>query len=138
LYTAEAGWSRSWSTQNYAELAGRLASNYGVRVVAADVPYTSDFNGAMALLLPREAIKIRSPRAAELIAAVARSSLVVTDDSGVARMASGLGTPAIDLGPSTGTLSGGTSRPSNRQIETVYQEACHLLQNSRTGVLFRD
>ena len=137
LYTMEAGWSRSWPIHCYAELAVRLSSNYGVRVVAADVPFTNDFTNSISLALPKESIKLRSPRAAELVAAVARSSLVVTDDSGVARMANGLGTPAIDLaaGSSAGNRS---SSLRSRDTEAVYQEACHLLQASRTGALFRD
>jgi len=137
LYTMEPGWPRSWPIHNYAELAVRLSSNYGVRVVAADVPYSADFAARIAFLLPRQAVKLRSPRAAELVAAVARSSLVVTDDSGVARMAAGQGTPVIDLGT---PLGGGGMPPASarRDLEAVYQEACHLLKASRTGALFRD
>jgi ADP-heptose:LPS heptosyltransferase len=133
----ESGWSRSWPINNFAELALRLSSNYGVRVIAADVPSTTEFTTRLGLTLPREAIKLRSPRSAELIAAVARSSLVVTDDSGIARMAGGLGTFAIDLGTS-GKRAGGPSDPARRRIEAVYQEACRMLQNSRTGALFQN
>jgi ADP-heptose:LPS heptosyltransferase len=135
LYTAEPGWSRSWPINKYAELAIRLHSSYGVRVIAADVPYSSDFTGRIGVLLPKEAVKLRAPRAAELVAAVARSSLVVTDDSGIAEMAGGLGTPVIDVGAAQG--SGRAHDSSSRGIEAVYQDACHLLQTSRTGGLFR-
>jgi ADP-heptose:LPS heptosyltransferase len=138
LYTAETGWSRSWPTHNYAELGVRLQGGYGVRVVAADVPYTSDFTGNIGTLLPKEAIKLRAPKAAELVAAVARSSLVVTDDSGVAGMAGGLGTPVIDVSSAAGPMDRGASGTHNRDIERVYDEACHLLLASRTGGLFRD
>src|SRR5215467_14637496 len=127
LYTGEVGWSRSWPIHRYTELAIRLHNSYGVRVIAADVPYSSDFTGSIGALLPKEAVK--------LLAAVARSSLVVTDDSGVAEMAGGLGTPVIDVG----VPQGGVSKPgsSSREIESVYQQACHLLLTSRTGGLFR-
>jgi len=135
LYTAEVGWSRSWPIHRYTELAIRLHNSYGVRVIAADVPYSSDFTGSIGALLPKEAVKLRAPRAGELVAAVARSSLVVTDDSGVAEMAGGLGTPVIDVG----VPQGGVSKPgsSSWEIESVYQQACHLLLTSRTGGLFR-
>jgi ADP-heptose:LPS heptosyltransferase len=135
LYTMAAGWSRSWSVENFAQLAHRLSANYGVRVVVADAPSTTDFTSRMALSLPRDAIKLRSPRAVELIAAVARSSLAVTDDSGIARMASGLGTPAIDLGATGAAASPSTQ--AARDIEAVYRQACLMLQTSRTGALFR-
>jgi len=138
LYTMQTGWPRSWPTPNYAELALRLSSNYGVRVVAADVPYSADFTSRIAFLLPRDAIKLRSPRAAELVAAVARSSLVVTDDSGIARMAARQGSPVIDIGTPPATAGSGPSASANRDFEAVYQEACHLLQTSRTGALFRE
>jgi ADP-heptose:LPS heptosyltransferase len=138
LYTAETGWSRSWPTHNYAELAIRMQSSYGVRVVAADVPYSSDFTGSIGTLLPKEAIKLRAPRAGELVAAVARSSLLVTDDSGVAGMAGGLGTPVIDVGNPGSSNDRGPGGTDNRDIEAVYEQACHLLLTSRTGGLFRD
>jgi ADP-heptose:LPS heptosyltransferase len=135
LYTAEVGWSRSWPIHRYTELALRLHNSYGVRVIVADVPYSSDFTGSIGALLPKEAVKLRAPRAGELVAAVARSSLVVTDDSGVAQMAGSLGTPVIDVGfPQGGVRQHGSS---GREIEVVYQQACHLLQTSRTGGLFR-
>jgi ADP-heptose:LPS heptosyltransferase len=133
LYTIAVGWSRSWPLQNFAQLGQRLSANYSVRVVAADAPSTTDFSNHMAMALPRDAIKLRSPRAVELIAAAARSSLVVTDDSGIARMARGLGTPAIDLGGSVRPPSG----DAGRDIETVYRQACLMLQTSRTGALFQ-
>jgi ADP-heptose:LPS heptosyltransferase len=136
LHTMEAGWSRSWPVRCFAELALRLSANYGVRVVAADAPSTGDFTNSIAVSLPREAIKLRSPRAVEFVAAVARSSLVVTDDSGVARMSRGLGTPTLDLGTQAG-VAGSASARVNREIESVYQEACRMLQTSRTGALFK-
>jgi ADP-heptose:LPS heptosyltransferase len=137
LYTMEMGWSRSWPIHNYTRLAALLSSNYGVRVIAADVPLTNDFTSTIDSSLP-DAIKLRSPRAVELVAAVARSSLVVTDDSGIARMARGLGTPAIDLGASA-RGAGPASHPNDdaRDIEAVYRQACLQLQTSRTGALFR-
>jgi len=137
LYTAETGWSRSWPIHKYAELAIRLHSGYGVRVIAADVPYSSDFTGSIGTLLPKEAIKLRAPRAAELVAAVARSSLLVTDDPGVAGMARALGSPVVEVGSSAGRARNGPSG-GQADIESVYEQACHLLLTSRTGGLFRD
>jgi hypothetical protein len=106
-------------------------------VVAADVPYDADFTSSIAFSLPKGAIKLRSPRATELVAAVARSSLVVTDDSGIARMARGLGSPAINLGFPPREIGSVPQDPANRDIDAVYLRACHLLQTSRTGALIR-
>jgi len=107
----------------------------------ADIPYTSDFTAAMLPLLPKDAIKLRSPRAVEVVAAIARATMVVTDDSGIARFAARLGTPAIDMAGADSTRFGdlvfGVNGNTLATTDEVFNVACEVMQKSRTATLFQ-
>ena len=136
LYTA--GGAVAWPVASFAEIAHRLASNFNARVVPADEPGDRSFTSALEALLPKTAIKLVEPRALELMAAVARASVLITDERNLAAVASGMGTPVIDVaGPArTGSHS---LRGSQVSVTTddVYEEACEILQESRSAWLFR-
>jgi ADP-heptose:LPS heptosyltransferase len=143
LYSSRVAAPRGWSAESFGELATRLAGNFGARVVAADEPSDDGFTDCVGRLLPNGAIKVARPRAIELAAAIARASVVVTDDAGIVRLALDLGTPALEI-------SGQPPRPclskSHRVIhgssaagvstDEVYEVACVMLQESRTESLF--
>jgi len=141
IYSGDAGRPDSWAVQKYAEVASRLANNFGARIVAADVPSDSAFTGLVGVMLSATAIRIRAPRAPELVAALARASFTITDDFGFARLAADLGTPAIAL---SGTLP---PKPAeNPSIHTlrrtatadeVYSAACEMLQKGRMSSIFQ-
>ncbi|MFL6213617.1 MAG: glycosyltransferase family 9 protein [Blastocatellia bacterium] len=146
LYTADANGGASWPVSAFGEIGQRLTNAFGARVVALDEPGDAGFTAAVNGLLPKSAIKLATPRALQLAAAIARASLVITDAAGVAQMANDLGTPVIEI-----TEDSGASRPtpiphhvicapSPTRITTdeVYEPACALIQSSRSAQLFRD
>jgi ADP-heptose:LPS heptosyltransferase len=112
------------------ELAARL-HNFGARVAAVDPPHTDAFTGQIAF---RPALKLARPRAMEVLAAIARASLLITDDSGIAQLAAELHTPAILIGEEHTSAAVGFS--CQDPIDEIFQAACQLLQRSRTPSLF--
>lgn len=140
VYSTDSTSSRGWPRGRFADVSISLAANYGVRVLAADAPGSSSFTDEIGPGLPRDAIKMVSPSASVLVAALARASLLITDDAGVARFSARLGLPVIDIGGASvdhragapiGVRGGTEAHP-----EDVYQLACGLLKKSRTHVLF--
>jgi ADP-heptose:LPS heptosyltransferase len=144
LYSANPESRKAWPVNLFAEVATRLSNNFGARIVAADEPSDQAFNAALGSLLPEGAIKMSEPRALELVAAIARASIVITDEPAIARMASELNTPAIEVtdamsirpAPSrTHRVVQGSSR-SRVSAEEVYEVACEMIQESRSASLF--
>jgi len=134
LYTA--GGADAWPVASFAEIAQRLAGNFNARVVPADEPGDQTFTSALEALLPKTAIKLAEPRALALMAAVARASVLITDERNLAAVASGMGTPVIDVAGLAGAHS---LRGPQISVTTdeVYEEACEILQESRSAGLFR-
>jgi ADP-heptose:LPS heptosyltransferase len=132
-----------WPVESFGETGARLANNFAARIVAVDEPGDNAFTDAIATMLPRDAIKLSEGRAVEIVAAVARASLVITDDAGLAEMAIDLGAPALEISrfkPSSGL-------PKNRRVahspalarittDEVYEMASEMLQESRLISLF--
>jgi ADP-heptose:LPS heptosyltransferase len=138
LYTA--GGANAWPVPSFAETAHRLANNFNARVLAADEPSGQSFTSALEALLPKTAIVLAEPRALGLMAAVARASVLITDEPNLAAAASEMGTPVVDLaepflradrrGPPGLKLASPTT-------DEVYDAACEILQESRSPSLFR-
>ena len=132
-----------WPIENFAEIGVRLANNFAARVVAVDEPGDNTFTGAITPLLPRDAIELREARAVEVVAAIARASLVITDDAGVAEMATDLGAPALEIA----RLKPPPRLPKTRRVayapalarvttDEVYDMASEMIQESRLISLF--
>jgi ADP-heptose:LPS heptosyltransferase len=151
LHTAEAGAADGWPVASFAELGSRLTNNFGARVVAADEPSDDSFTDAIGPLLPKGAIKLAEPRALELAAAVARASILVTDDQAISALALDLGTPVLEVaakgGYSAAAKSGlSDSRAAHRVVvgssrgrvttDEVFETASEMLQDNRTVSLF--
>ncbi|HWP42607.1 MAG TPA: hypothetical protein VNO14_05190, partial [Blastocatellia bacterium] len=143
LHSSLAGGSRGWPLDRFGELAARLANNLQARIVAIDQPSSSRFTDAASSILPRGAIKLESPRAYEMFAAVARASLVITDEPGLAQAALDLGAPALEVAESPPANGGrfhravfGASR-ARIPVEEVYTVACEMIQQSRSSFLFQ-
>lgn len=117
--------------QFFAELAARL-HNFGARVAAVDAPYTDDFTKQLPF---KPALKLARPRALEVLAATARASLLVTDDSGVAHLAAELHTPAILI--SEDRVSSAIQFTWRDPLDEIFVAACQILQRSRTTSLFQ-
>jgi len=144
LFSSDVHDSSNWPVQSFAEIGTRLVNNLNVRIVAADQPADDAFTAALIPLLPAAAIKFAEPSALELIAAIARSSIVVTDDAGVAQVATELHTPVIEVSDSLSAPSGRSdshriARGSSRARVTadeVYELASEVIQASRSVSLF--
>ena len=144
LYGSKAGGTRGWPVENFGEMAMRLANNFGARIVAVDEPSDNGFTNSLEGLLPKGAIKLRQPRALELAAAIARASVFVTDDPGVATMGVEFTAPVLEVTDSphrssqskTHRILYGASRVRITADE-VYEIACEMLQEGRTVSLFR-
>ena len=145
LYASNPLSRRSWPVDAFGEIGTRLANNFNARIVAADEPSDDTFTGAVGRLLPPGAIRLAQPRALELIAGIARASLVITDDPGIAQIASELSTPVIEIADaksstaesSTAHRIAHASSRSRVSPEGVYEIAGELIQENRSRSLFR-
>ena len=141
LFSAEPNAPRAWPVHRFAETARRLSSDYGVRVAAIDAPYDKSFTSRISGILPTGSISLKLPRAAQVVAALARASLLVTDDPGLAHAAISMGTPAIELsnfeGPQDSAIHRVVPGSSASAAGRVCDAAAELLGQSRTVTLFR-
>src|SRR5712692_31668 len=144
IYASNPDDSRGWPADGFAEVAVRLTNNLGARIVAADEPSDDSFTKVTSALLPPCAIKLARPRALDLLAAMARASIVITDEPGLAQIASELGTPVLEIADriSASAIPSSTHRilegSSRKRVSTdeVYETACELIQDSRSASLF--
>jgi ADP-heptose:LPS heptosyltransferase len=145
LFATDPNGRDGWPVESFGEMGMRLANNFGARLVAADEPSDRTFTDAVASLLPRGAIKLVAPRAVELVAAIARASIIVTDEPAIAQVAAEQGTPVIEVANSvrSGHVSSKTHRivrgSSRGRVSTdeVYEIACEIIQESRSPSLFQ-
>jgi ADP-heptose:LPS heptosyltransferase len=146
LYGSPLGGRRYWPIEAFGEIGSRLANNFDARVVAADEPSDSSFTRAVSGLLPNGAIKLSEPRSMELVSAIARASIVVTDEPAIAQVASELSTPVIEIADTASAESAATSTThrlaralsrSHVQAEEVFGIACEMIQENRSLSLFR-
>ena len=131
------------SFEGLAEAGTRLANNFGARIVAADQPGDREFTDAVGKRFSGKSLLVE-PRAPFLIAALARASIVITDDGAIAEAAAALGTPAIEIADSRTE----PSQPSKRHrvvranrgraasTDEIFEIACEMIQESRSASLF--
>lgn len=148
LYASDPNDSRGWPVDALAETGRRLANNFDARIIGADEPSDSAFTNALrGCPVPgvTTATMLPGPRAVEFVAAIARASIAITDDAGIAQLASELGTPVIEIsdissenfvGSGSHRILGASSR-RRVTIDKVYETACELVQESRSPSLFR-
>jgi ADP-heptose:LPS heptosyltransferase len=145
LYASNPESRRSWPVDSFGEIGTRLANNFNARIVAGDEPSDDAFSQALSTLLPPGAIKLAEPRALELIAAIARASLVITDEPAIAQIALELSTPVIEIADASSSMAAastahriaqGSSR-SRVSPEAVYEIAGEMIQENRSPSLFQ-
>lgn len=145
LYAGNPGSGDGWPVAAFGEIGTRLTNNLGARIIAADEPSDEAFTDAASALLPPGAIKLAEPRALELVAAIARASIVITDEAGIAQIASELNTPVVEVGdaisptPAAFTahrIAKGSTR-ARVSTDEVYDIACEMIQESRSPSLFQ-
>lgn len=145
LYASNPDDPRGWPVEAFAETGRRLANNFDARVIVADEPSDAAFTDAMDALLASGITKIAQPRAVELLAAIARASIAITDEPAIAKFASEFGTPVIEIAEtdlrkrarsSSHIVLNAASR-KRVTIDEVYEKACEMIQESRSSSLFR-
>ena len=144
LYAANPGSVRGWPVAAFGEIATRLANNFNARIVVADEPFDNVLTRSVDAWLPSGAIKLVHPRASEVFAAIARASVVITDEAAIAQIASELSTPAIEIRDSLTTrgssashrIVSGSSR-GKVSVEEVFGVACEMIQENRSRSLFQ-
>lgn len=145
LYAGNPESRDGWPAGAFGEIGMRLANNFNARIVAADEPTDNEFTGAVNAFLPLGAIRLAEPRALELLAAIARASLVITDEPAIARIASEMSTPAIEIADTvTASVASSTTHriahgSSRRRVSTdeVFEIACEMIQENRSPSLFQ-
>ena len=141
LYGSSATAQSGGVAECISEVAVRLANNFGSRIVAVDEPFTRTFTDRISGSLPLGSIKLVSPRALEAAAAIARASMVITDDAELVNLTSGFRTPMLEVRNASfkahpSMADRGVSEPGNRLADDVFEAACLLLQGSRSPSLF--
>lgn len=153
FYASNSDDSRGWPVEAFAETGRRLANTFDARIIAADEPGDSTFtNGLRSLLVAGMTAgispgitMIAEPRAVEVIAAIARASVAITDEPAIAQIASELGTPVIEIAD---TASRNVVKPGGHRIleassrkrvttDEVYDTASEMIQESRSPSLFQ-
>jgi ADP-heptose:LPS heptosyltransferase len=131
-----------WPVERMGDLAVRLSLTPGARVLAMDDPHSRAFSDSVNAFLPRGAIRISQPEGKDFFAAIARASLLVTDDRLVARASAEIATPVVELAESASTPSSGAHRiiegasRTRITVDEVYEAASEMLQRNRSSVLF--
>ncbi len=143
-YSSQASGADAWSTEKFVEIAHRLANNFKARMVAVDEPFANEFTTAIKNLLPPKSVVLTAPTALQFAAAMARSSLVITDDRGVAKMAADFDAPVIEIADSPSAYAKGadhrvivSSSLSRVTTEAVFETASELIQAGRTASLLK-
>ena len=143
IYSSRAGEPGEWSVQQFGDLAWRMANNFDARIVAAEEPSEQRFGRAIKPVLPPKAMVLTAPGIFALAAALERASLVITDERGVAKLATDMEVPVVEISDAVSPLTpaasyrmvGALSR-SRVEPEAVYEAACAMIQGSRTASLF--
>lgn len=136
--------SGSWPIERFAEIGERTRSAFGAWIVALDAPKGDRRAKTLASQLGGSVLGVGAPSGARFLAAIARASLLVTDDVGVAHVA-GLSHVPVVLVTDSATSSLGirpdraiVSAATAERVEpsAVFDAVCYQLGRPRTGSLF--
>jgi ADP-heptose:LPS heptosyltransferase len=144
LYASNPANAQGWPVAAFGEIGTRLANNFNARIIVADEPSDDSLTRSVDQWLPPSAIKLADPRALEVFAAIARASVVITDEPAIAQIASELSTPAIEI---SDAVSGFATSSSHKVVssssrgrvsaEQVFEIACEMIQENRSRSLFQ-
>lgn len=100
---------RNWSTERYAALATHAATRHRMRVILAGGPSEVERSAGAAIVATAPAIvnQIGQDTLPELLALLARATVLVSPDSGPAHMATMVGTPVVGLYAATNPARSG-------------------------------
>jgi heptosyltransferase I len=128
---------RNWRPQRYAALAAHAAGRHGMRVILAGGPSElerqagAQIEAASSVPLINQIGKDTLP---ELLALLARASVLVSPDSGPAHMATMVGTPVVGLYAATNPARSGPYL-SGRWCVNAYPQAARVFRGVGPEVL---
>ena len=138
--------SRRWPLEKFAELAEFLMRNDQVRVVVFAGPEEKEIRTTMRSLFPAQVIILDRLTLPQVVSALARLAVFVSNDTGPMHLAAAVGTPVVVLldkrAPTTYMPLGDHHRTVNGQIiseisvEDAYEVARSVLAAGRTAALF--
>jgi ADP-heptose:LPS heptosyltransferase len=138
---------RIWPLERFAEVADHLIRNDRVRIIVFAGPEERAMVPQMRTIFPAKTIFFDKLTIAQLVSALARLTIFISNDTGPAHVAAAAGTPVIVLfdrqDPHSYTPMGEQNRfifsPSIQKISVaeVYRVAHELLAISRTDKLFQ-
>jgi ADP-heptose:LPS heptosyltransferase len=139
--------TRIWPLEHFAELADHLRRNDKVRVIVFAGPEERDMVPGMRKVFPAGTIFFDRLTIPQLLAAQARLTMFISNDTGPAHIAAAVGTPVVVImdrpDPHSFTPIGDQHRIVygssilNISVEKVYKAARELLAMNRTDHLMR-
>ena len=134
-----------WPVERFVDVASRLRDGYQAWIVALDAPRGERNAPKIAEALGGHVLGVASPAGSRFLAALARSSVLVTDDLGAAAIATLLGVPSVVVAASGARLPTLHDRvvltaPEAQHIDpdSVLDAASKLVGKSRTSQLFQN
>jgi ADP-heptose:LPS heptosyltransferase len=138
--------SRRWPLEKFAQLADFLIRNDHVRVLVFAGPEEKDLVTQMRALFPSAVVVLNRLSMLQLISALARLAVFVSNDTGPMHLAAAVGTPVLVLldkrAPTSYMPLGEHHRKLNDKViseisvEEAYEEARSVLSAGRTAALF--
>lgn len=132
-----------WPLERLVEVGDRARSAFHAWLVALDAPKSNRRAKAVAAAIGGGVLGVGAPTGARFLASVSRSSLVVTDDPGVAYVAGLAHVPSVLVAASTAIvpdIANGAVvsdvRVADVQADAVLDAVGSLLGRPRTGSLF--
>ena len=138
--------SRRWPLEKFAELADFLMRNDQVKVLVFAGPEEKELVAKMRKLFPKAAVILNQLNLSQLISALARLAVLVSNDTGPMHLAAAAGTPVLVLldkrAPTTYMPLGDHHRKLNGNViseisvEEAYEATRSILAAGRTAALF--
>ncbi len=134
--------SGRWELSAYTEVIDRLRGAFGALPIAVDTPRESGYARQLAGALGGNVLGLSALAGGRFVAALARASLIVTDDTSVAYLSWLASVPVVlavsaspyRLAPRAGLCVVDAS--SANSASSVYDAACELIGQHRTASLF--
>lgn len=151
LCPESSGTQESWPAPRFAEVAGLLVNHYNARIALLGDAKNSPVIKAIATTLrsqyTHEAVILAGIPVAERIAGLACCSLMVTAETGWARLSAAVDTPTVLLTDNQDEIFGQAAHRHRHQFlyqsqleaitaDQVFDVMCTMLRTSRTGALF--
>ncbi len=146
LHPGSGSRTERWPVDRFASIGSRLVHNFNARVIVIAGPSERGLARRLVKLLPeRRALTLHSPPIPDLVAVLARLSVLVANHTGPAHVAAALRTPVVTLSatshaPDEDVLARNHIAVRDTAVdiipeEDVYNAACRLIKLNRADVL---